>query len=149
MPIIPRLRRIFFSGKPRFPEHEILPLEEQISAWRGASKKMKWGIHEAEFESIGTSLRLPKATWHMGLRAPFSSTASGTTAPAMRIPFYRAMMSERINPFMALADYDVAPYGFSDFFDIPQLFSSNRVLGLGVGNMDRSYREFGIPMVRF
>jgi hypothetical protein len=59
------------------------------------------------------------------------------------------MMSDRKRPFMALADYDVAPHGFGDFFDVPQLFSSNRVLGLGIGNVDRSYRGFGIPTVRF
>ncbi len=58
------------------------------------------------------------------------------------------MMSERKMPFMVLADYDVAPYGFSDFFDVPQLFSSNRILGLGIGNIDQSYSGFGIPTIR-
>lgn len=55
------------------------------------------------------------------------------------------LMSERRMPFMALADYDIAPYGFNDFFDIPQLFSSNGILGLGIGNADHNYPAFGVP----
>jgi hypothetical protein len=58
------------------------------------------------------------------------------------------MMSERKMPFMALADYDVAPHGFNDFFDVPQLFCSNGVLGLGIGNAERNYPGFGIPVIR-
>jgi hypothetical protein len=57
------------------------------------------------------------------------------------------LMSERKIPFMALADYDVAPHGFNDFFDIPQLFSSNRILGLGIGNIDYNYPGFVIPVM--
>jgi hypothetical protein len=64
-------------------------------------------------------------------------------------PYYADLMSERKIPFMALADYDVAPYGFNDFFDAPQLFCSNKILGLGIGNVDRNYPLFGIPTLRF
>jgi hypothetical protein len=59
------------------------------------------------------------------------------------------LMNERKIPFMALADYDVAPHGFNDFFDAPQLFCSNKRLGLGIGNVDRNYPLFGIPTLRF
>jgi hypothetical protein len=59
------------------------------------------------------------------------------------------LMNERKIPFMALADYDVAPHGFNDFFDAPQLFCSNKRLGLGVGNVDRNYPLFGVPTLRF
>ncbi len=59
------------------------------------------------------------------------------------------LMNERRIPFMALADYDVAPYGYNDFFDAPQLFCSNKRLGLGIGNVDRNYPLFGIPTLRF
>ena len=59
------------------------------------------------------------------------------------------LMTERKLPFMALADYDVAPYGFNDFYDAPQLFCSNHILGLGIGNIDRNYPLFGIPTLRF
>ena len=64
-------------------------------------------------------------------------------------PHLADWMSERKSPFMALADYDVAPYGFNDFFDAPQLFCSNHILGLGIGNADRNYPLFGIPTLRF
>lgn len=59
------------------------------------------------------------------------------------------LMNARKIPFMALADYDVAPYGYNDFFDAPQLFCSNNILGLGIGNVDRNYPLFGIPSLRF
>jgi hypothetical protein len=63
-------------------------------------------------------------------------------------PHFAELMSARQLPFMALADYDVAPYGFNDFFDAPQLFCSNQLLGLGIGNVDRNYPLFGIPTLR-
>jgi hypothetical protein len=59
------------------------------------------------------------------------------------------LMSTRKIPFMALADYDVAPYGFNDFYDAPQIFCSNHILGLGIGNVDRNYPLFGIPTLQF
>jgi hypothetical protein len=55
------------------------------------------------------------------------------------------LMSERKIPFMVLADYEVAPYGFNDFIDAPQLFSSNGILGLGIGNAGRHYEGFVVP----
>ena len=59
------------------------------------------------------------------------------------------LMNRRKIAFMAFADYDVAPYGFSDFFDAVQMFCSNDTLGLGIGNIDRNYPLFGIPTLRF
>ncbi|CAB1080912.1 hypothetical protein D1AOALGA4SA_8580 [Olavius algarvensis Delta 1 endosymbiont] len=58
------------------------------------------------------------------------------------------LMTERKIPFMALADYDVAPHGFNDFYDAPQIFCSNNILGLGIGNVDRNYPLFGIPTLQ-
>jgi len=58
-------------------------------------------------------------------------------------------MSTRKIPFVALADDDVAPDGFNDFYDAPQLFCSNDILGLGIGNVDRNYSLFGIPTLQF
>ena len=49
---------------------------------------------------------------------------------------------------MAIADYDVAPYGFNDFFDAAQMFCSSEVLGLGIGNVDGNYPLFGTPTMR-
>lgn len=63
-------------------------------------------------------------------------------------PHFADLMNERKLPFMALADYDVAPYGYNDFFDAPQLFCSNNELGLGIGNVDRNYPLFGIPTLQ-
>ena len=58
------------------------------------------------------------------------------------------MNQKKIN-FMALADYDVAPHGFNDFYDAPQLFCSLDTLGLGIGNIDQNYPLFGIPTLHF
>lgn len=63
-------------------------------------------------------------------------------------PHFADLMNERKLPFMALADYDVAPFGYNDFFDSPQLFCSNSKLGLGIGNVDRNYPLFGIPILQ-
>lgn len=59
------------------------------------------------------------------------------------------LMNKRKIPFMTFADYDVAPYGFNDFFDSLQMFCSNETLGLGIGNVDRNYPLFAIPVLRF
>ena len=58
-------------------------------------------------------------------------------------------MNRRETPFMAFADYDLTPHGFSDFYDALQMFCSNDTLGLGIGNVDRNYPLFGIPTLRF
>jgi hypothetical protein len=68
---------------------------------------------------------------------------------AITHPHFIDLMNERKIPFMALADYDVAPYGYNDFYDAPQLFCSNNKLGLGIGNVDRNYPLFGIPCLQF
>lgn len=59
-------------------------------------------------------------------------------------PHLALQMNARRLPFIALADYDVAPYGYYDYFDAVQMFCSNRTLGLGIGNIDRDYPLFGI-----
>ena len=67
---------------------------------------------------------------------------------AITHPHFADLMNEHKIPFMALADYDVAPYGYNDFFDAPQLFCSNNKLGLGIGNVDRNYPLFGVPTLQ-
>jgi hypothetical protein len=64
-------------------------------------------------------------------------------------PHFPRLMNTRKFPFMAFADYDVAPHGFNDFFDAVQMFCSINTLGLGIGNVDRNYPQFGIPTIRF
>ena len=63
-------------------------------------------------------------------------------------PHAAELMSRRKLGFMALADYDVAPHGFNDFYDAVQLFCSNGILGLGIGHVDRNYPLFTIPTIR-
>lgn len=60
---------------------------------------------------------------------------------------FQRLMNERKIPFMALADYDVAPYGFNDFFDAAHLFHSVDIFSLGIGHVDRNYPLFGIPTI--
>jgi hypothetical protein len=64
-------------------------------------------------------------------------------------PHIPILMNKRKIPFMTFADYDVAPYGFNDFFDALQMFCSNDTLGLGIGNVNRNYPLFAIPVLRF
>jgi len=64
-------------------------------------------------------------------------------------PHLVELMNRRKITFMAMADYDVAPYGFNDFFDALQMFCGNGILGLGIGNVDQNYPLFGIPTLRF
>ena len=61
---------------------------------------------------------------------------------------FQVLMNKRKIPLMALADYDVAPYGFNDFFDAAQMFCSEGILGLGIGNIDKNYPLFGIPTIQ-
>ncbi len=59
------------------------------------------------------------------------------------------MMNDRKMTFMAFADYDVAPNGFNDFCDTLQMFCSQGIIGLGIGNVDLNFPLFGIPTLRF
>ncbi len=68
---------------------------------------------------------------------------------AITHPHFQKLMNERKTPFMAFADYDVAPYGFNDFFDALQMFVSDDTVGMGIGNLDFKYPMFGIPTIRF
>lgn len=61
---------------------------------------------------------------------------------------FQGLMNDRTISFMALADYDVAPYGFNDFFDAPQLFCSDGIFGLGIGHVDRDNPLFGVPTLQ-
>ncbi|MCG6894214.1 MAG: hypothetical protein LJE65_11445 [Desulfobacteraceae bacterium] len=67
---------------------------------------------------------------------------------AVTHPHLARWMNRRKIAFMTFADYDVAPYGFNDFFDCLQMFCSVDTLGLGIGNLDRNYPLFGIPTIR-
>ena len=82
------------------------------------------------------------------LKTETGCASEGFQLLAVTHPHFADLMTERKMPFMALADYDVAPHGFNDFYDAPQLFCSNHILGLGIGNVDRNSPMFGIPTLR-
>ena len=75
--------------------------------------------------------------------------AEGIQLLTITHPYIPALMNKRLIPFMTFADYEVAPYGYNDFFDALQMFNSNETLGLGIGHLDRIYPLFGIPVLRF
>ena len=225
------------KNRPKTAGDLILPMKEQVKAWRSASRIMGWEIADAEFDRLETlpllrdedrihgftgavlfygfgeddsgnsdavlsgqvaweyacRLRKPK-TWqceYVNFNKP-DDIRLRPGAPGRPRGFYWAilhpgerhmnmtvsqlrnklgdntgcgpegfqllaiththladLMTAKKMPFMALADYDVAPYGFNDFYDAPQLFCSNHILGLGIGNVDRNYPLFGIPTLRF
>jgi hypothetical protein len=58
------------------------------------------------------------------------------------------LMDEQKIPFMMLADYDVTFQGLNDFSKVPQIFCSNKRIGLGIGNVDYNYPPFGIPTLQ-
>ena len=230
------LRKLFSKGQSKNGDTLILPLRDQIKAWRIASRKMGWSITQDEFDTLETPPELTAENRSQGFRGTvlfygFGDDGTGNAdavlsgklaweyacklrrrktwqceyvdfkksedirlrpgAPARPRGFYYArlhpgerhvnmtvsqlrkklgtntgcgpegfqflavthshfadLMTERRIPFMALADYDVAPYGFNDFYDAPQIFCSNHTLGLGIGNVDRNYPLFGIPTLQ-
>jgi hypothetical protein len=75
--------------------------------------------------------------------------AEGIQLLTITHPHIPYLMNKRKIPFMTFADYEVAPYGYNDFFDALQMFNSNETLGLGIGHVDRNYPLFGIPVLRF
>jgi hypothetical protein len=227
---------IFLKGNAPSKGAIILPVNQQIKAWRRANRMMRWGIDNNEFEKLTVSLppqltdndqlngfigavlfygfgddgcgnsdavlsgkcawdyalqrrktwqceyvnfnrpediRLrpeaparPQGFYYAKIRADERSRAvtvsqvretlttdtgwgpEGFQFLGITHPHFADLMNKRKIPFMALADYDVAPHGFNDFYDAPQLFCSNKRLGLGIGNVDRNYPLFGIPTLR-
>ena len=233
-----RLQSIFFRLRGDTRNGLVLPVHEQIKAWRRANRRMRWGIREDEFRGIeepptitGSDIkdgfigavlfygfgddgsensdpflsgklaweyakkRWWTETWQCeyidfegrmddirlrpGARARpkgfyFAKIQPGDKYQSLTVArlrktlqnetgcgpegiqlltithrHFQGLMNSRKMPFMALADYDVAPYGHRDFFDAAQMFCSNHVLGLGIGNLDQNYPLFGIPTLRF
>jgi hypothetical protein len=106
------------------------------------------GFYLAKVHLGERSLRKTVSEARRGFNAVTGFGPEGLQLLCVTHPHLAEMMSERKMPFMALADYDVAPHGFNDFFDVPQMFSSNRILGLGIGNVGQDYRGFGVPTLR-
>jgi hypothetical protein len=107
------------------------------------------GFYVAAVQSGERYINMTVSQLRKKLEAETSMGPEGFQFLGVTHPHAADLMSARKIPFMALADYDVAPYGFNDFFDAPQLFCSNQILGLGIGNVDRNYPLFGIPTLQF
>ena len=60
----------------------------------------------------------------------------GFQLPGVTHPHLLDLMNERRFPFIALADYDIAPHGFNDFHESSQLFCSQNVF-----NQTSKYRR--------
>jgi len=53
---IPWLKNLFLKEPPDVAGNQILPVAVQINTWRKASRKMDWGISEAEFDRAAALL---------------------------------------------------------------------------------------------
>ena len=121
---------------------------DDIRLRHGAPVRPK-GFYYAKIQPGERFQKLPVSKLRKNIGSDTGCGPEGFQFLSITHPFFADLMSERKIPFMALADYDVAPYGFNDFYDAPQLFCSNNILGLGIGNVDRNYPLFGIPTLRF
>ena len=135
-------------GKTWQCEYVDFDQSDHIRLRPGAPARSK-GFYYAKFQPGDRFQSLTVSQVRKNLEKETGCGPEGIQFMAITHTHFSDMMSERKIPFMALADYDVAPYGFNDFFDAPQLFSSNGILGLGIGNVDRNYPLFGIPTIRF
>ena len=120
---------------------------EDIRLRPGAPPRPK-GFYYAKINSWKRNLNLTVTQVRKKLELDTGWGPEGFQFLAITHPHFADLMNQRKIPFMALADYDVAPYGYNDFFDAPQLFCSNKILGLGIGNVDRNYPLFGIPTLQ-
>ena len=100
------------------------------------------------FKPGGESISKSVTQVRKSLSEDTGCAAEGFQFLAITHPHVATMMNQRKIHFFALADYDVAPHGFNDFYDVPQLFCSTDVLGMGLGHIDRDYPLFGIPTIR-
>ena len=121
---------------------------EHIRLRPGAPPRPK-GFYFAKFQSGERFQALTISQVLKRLNKATGCGPEGIQFLAITHPHVQGMMNDRKIPFMAFADYDIAPYGYEDFFDSPQMFCSNGILGLGIGHVDRNYPLFGIPTLRF
>ena len=120
---------------------------EDIRLRPGAPLRPK-GFYYAKINSGQRNLNLTVAQVRKKLGIDTGWGPEGFQFLAITHLHFTDLMNQRKIPFMALADYDVAPYGYNDFFDAPQLFCGKKKLGLGIGNVDRNYPLFGIPTLQ-
>jgi hypothetical protein len=121
---------------------------EDIRLRPGAPVRPK-GFYYAKIQLGEKNLSLTVSQFRKRLEKATGCGPEGIQFLAVTHRHLQGLMNKRKIPFMALADYDVAPYGFNDFFDAVQMFCSNHVLGMGIGNVDQNYPLFGIPSLSF
>ncbi len=114
----------------------------------GAPARPK-GFYYAKFRPGNKCLSTTVSQFREGLGEETGLGPEGIQFLTVTHRHLQRWMNERKMPFMALADYDVAPFGFNDFFDAVQMFCSRQTLGLGIGHVDRDYPGFGIPALSF
>lgn len=114
----------------------------------GATPRPK-GFYYTKFRPGDAFLSFTISRYLKGLSGDTGCGPEGMQMIAVTHTHLAEWMNRRKIAFMAFADYEVAPYGFNDFFDCLQMFCSNDTLGLGIGNVDRVYPRFGIPSLRF
>jgi uncharacterized protein YndB with AHSA1/START domain len=129
-------------------EYIDLDKPDHIRLRPGAPKRPK-GFYWAKLQPGGKYESLTVAQARKRFDHETGCSAEGIQFLAITHPHFQKLMNERKTLFMAFADYDVAPYGFNDFFDALQMFVSDDTVGMGIGNLDFKYRMFGIPTIRF
>jgi hypothetical protein len=107
------------------------------------------GFYSIKFKPADHDQSMTVSQFRKNLKAETGLGPEGIQLLAITHIHFQKLMHNKDIPFMALADFDVAPHGFNDFYDAPQLFCSNETLGLGIGNIDKNYPFFGIPTIRF
>lgn len=107
------------------------------------------GFYYIKFKPANSDPSMTVAHFRKNLKTDAGLGPEGIQFLAITHTHFQKLMHNKEMPFMALADFDVAPHGFNDFYDAPQLFCSNETLGLGIGNIDNHYPFFGIPTIRF
>lgn len=107
------------------------------------------GFYYSKFRPGDNYQKLTVSQFLKKLKGDTGCGPEGIQLVAITHPHFSEMMNKRTIPFMAFADYDVAPHGFNDFYDALQMFCSQGILGLGIGHVDCNYPFFGIPTLRF
>ncbi len=123
----------------------------QVDHWRlrpGAPPRPR-GFYWVRFHSGSEYRHLTVAKFRKRLQHSTGCGPEGLQMVCITHPHLAGFMDQRRFDFMALADFDIAPYGYGDFFEAPQVFCSQGILGLGVGNIDGPYPVFAIPKIRF
>ncbi len=107
------------------------------------------GFYYIKFKPASHNQSMTVSQFRKNLKTDTGLGPEGVQFLAITHTHFQKLMHNRETPFMVLADFDVAPHGFNDFYDAPQLFCSNETLGLGIGNIDNNYPFFGIPTIHF